>query len=220
MAKRALITGITGQDGSYLAELLLAKGYEVHGIIRRASTFNTGRLDHIYADPQNADVVYVLNVQYFRSGDGGRTFRTLGTPHGDNHDLWIDPLDNQRMVEGNDGGANVSFDGGLSWTRQDNQPTAQFYHVITDDAFPSRVYGAQQDNSTLGIASATGGFGIDRTDWYPVGGGESGYIAPKPGDPDFVYAGSYDGYLTRFDKRTGQLRNINPYPDNPMGWGA
>jgi photosystem II stability/assembly factor-like uncharacterized protein len=175
---------------------------------------------HIYADPQNADVVYVLNVQFFRSGDGGRTFRTLGTPHGDNHDLWIDPLDGQRMVEGNDGGANVSFDGGISWTRQDNQPTAQFYHVITDDAFPYRVYGAQQDNSTMGIASRTDGLGIERTDWYPVGGGESGYIAPKPGDPDIVYAGSYDGYLTRFDRRTGQERNINPYPDNPMGWGA
>jgi photosystem II stability/assembly factor-like uncharacterized protein len=175
---------------------------------------------HIYADPQNADVVYVLNVQYFRSGDGGRTFRTMSTPHADNHDLWIDPLDSQRMVEGNDGGANVSFDGGISWTRQDNQPTAQFYHVITDDAFPYRVYGAQQDNSTLAIASRTGGFGIDRTDWYPVGGGESGYIAPKPGEADIVYAGSYDGYLTRFDRRTGQQRNINPWPDNPMGWGA
>ena len=175
---------------------------------------------HIYADPQNADAVYVLNVQFFRSGDGGRTFRSQPTPHGDNHDLWIDPRDGDRMVEGNDGGANVSFDGGRSWTRQDNQPTAQFYHVITDDAFPYRVYGAQQDNSTVGIASRTDGAGIDRTDWYPVGGGESGYIAPKPGDPEVVYAGSYDGYLTRLDHRTGQRRNINPHPDNPMGWGA
>ncbi len=175
---------------------------------------------HIHADPGNADAVYVLNVQFFRSGDGGRTFRAMATPHADNHDLWIDPHDPQRMIEGNDGGANVSFDGGISWTRQDNQPTAQFYHVITDDAFPYRVYGAQQDNSTLAVPSRSDAFGIDRSETYAVGGGESGYIAPKPGDPDIVYAGSYDGYLTRFDRRTGQERNINPYPDNPMGWGA
>jgi photosystem II stability/assembly factor-like uncharacterized protein len=175
---------------------------------------------HIYADPKNADGVYVLNVSFVRSNDGGRTFRPLGTPHGDNHDLWIDPDDAGRMIEGNDGGVNVSFDGGLSWTRQDNQPTAQFYHVVTDDAFPYKVYGAQQDNSTVCIASRTDGFGIDRTDWYPVGGGESGFIAPKPGDSEIVYAGSYDGYLSRLDHRTGQQRNINPYPDNPMGWGA
>ena len=175
---------------------------------------------HIYADPQNLDGVYVLNVQFMRSGDGGRTFRPLGTPHGDNHDLWIDPADAARMIESNDGGVNVTFDGGLSWTRQDNQPTAQFYHVVADDAFPYKVYGAQQDNSTVCIASRTDGAGIDRTSWYEVGGGESGFIAPKPGDPEIVYAGSYDGYLTRLDHRTGQERNVNPYPDNPMGSGA
>ncbi len=175
---------------------------------------------HVYADPRNPEGVYVLNVQFFRSLDGGRTFRPIATPHGDNHDLWIDPDDPQRMIEGNDGGVNVTDDGGLSWTQQDNQPTAQFYHVITDDAFPYRVYGAQQDNSTVGIASRTSHPGIDRTDWYPVGGGESGHIAPKPGEPEVVYAGSYDGYLTRLDHRTGQARDVNPYPDNPMGWGA
>jgi photosystem II stability/assembly factor-like uncharacterized protein len=175
---------------------------------------------HVHADPRNADVVYVQNVQFLRSGDGGRTFRPIRTPHGDSHDLWIDPNDSQRMIEGNDGGANVSFDGGLSWTPQDNQPTAQFYHVITDDAFPYKVYGAQQDNSTIAIASRTDRFGIGRTDWYEVGGGESGYIAPKPGEPEIVYAGSYDGYLTRYDHRTRQERNVNPWPDNPMGWGA
>jgi photosystem II stability/assembly factor-like uncharacterized protein len=175
---------------------------------------------HVVADPKDADAVYVLNVQFMRSTDGGRTFKRVGTPHGDNHDLWIDPDDAQRMIQSNDGGVNVSFDGGLSWTAQDNQPTAQFYHVIADDGFPYKVYGAQQDNSTVGIPGRTDGFGIDRTAWYDVGGGESGYIAPKPGDPEVVYAGSYDGYLTRFDHRTGQLRDVNPYPDNPMGWGA
>ena len=175
---------------------------------------------HIVADPKNADIVYVLNVGFVRSRDAGSTFQRVGTPHGDNHDLWIDPSDPQRMIQSNDGGANVSNDGGLSWTRQDNQPTAQFYHVITDDAFPFRVYGAQQDNSTVGIASRTGSAGIGRTDWYDVGGGESGTIAPKPGDSNIVYAGSYDGFLTRHDQRTGQERDINPYPDNPMGYGA
>ncbi len=175
---------------------------------------------HIVADPRNADVVYVLNVAFMRSKDGGLTFQRVGTPHGDNHDLWIDPDDPQRMIESNDGGANVSNDGGLSWTRQDNQPTAQFYHAITDDAFPFHVYGSQQDNSTVGIASRTGGFGIGRTDWHDVGGGESGWIAPKPGEPDVTYAGSYDGLLTRRDDRTGQERDVNPYPDNPMGYGA
>ena len=175
---------------------------------------------HVIADTRNPDVVYVLNVSFLRSNDGGRTFRPMGTPHGDNHDLWIDPNDSQRMIEGNDGGVNVTFDGGLSWTRQDNQPTAQFYHVVADDAFPYMVYGAQQDNSTVGIASRTDHFGIDRTDWYDVGGGESGFIAPKPGDHEVVYAGSYDGYLTRYDHRTGQQRNVNPWPDNPMGSGA
>ncbi len=175
---------------------------------------------HIHADPGNADGVYVQNVYFMRSIDGGRTFSRITTPHGDSHDLWIDPRDPMRMIESNDGGANVSFDGGLSWSRQDNQPTAQFYHVVTDDAFPYRIYGAQQDNSTIAIASRTGGFGIGATDWHDVGGGESGSIAPKPGDPDVVYAGSYGGHLTRYDHRTGQERNIHVHPDNPMGAGA
>ena len=117
---------------------------------------------HVYADPKEPDTVYVLNVQFFRSKDGGKTFQTLRVPHGDNHDLWIAPEDPRRMVEGNDGGATVSFDAGESWSSLDNQPTAQFYHVITDDQFPYRVYGAQQDNSTVEIASRTGGPGHRR----------------------------------------------------------
>lgn len=175
---------------------------------------------HVVADPRNADVVWVLNVACMRSRDGGATFQRVGTPHADNHDLWIDPDDPSRLIEGNDGGACVSNDGGLSWTTVENQATAQFYRVTTDDAFPYRVYGAQQDNTTVGIASRTAGFGIARTDWYDVGGGESGWIAPKPGNPDIVYAGSYNGYLTRLDRRTEQERDVNAYPDNPMGWGA
>ncbi|MCA1619341.1 MAG: glycosyl hydrolase [Acidobacteria bacterium] len=173
----------------------------------------------IYADPLNPETVYVLNVGFHKSSDGGRNFAQLPTPHGDNHDLWIAPGDSNRMVEGNDGGANVSFNGGRTWTEQD-QPTAQFYRVTVDDAFPYNVYGAQQDNSTVSIRSRTEDFGIDRDAWHDVGGGESGWIAPKPGDPDVVFAGSYGGYLTRYDHRTKQLRAVNVWPDNPMGHGA
>jgi photosystem II stability/assembly factor-like uncharacterized protein len=174
---------------------------------------------HVYADTQNPDTVYVLNVGFFRSNDGGRTYSTIRVPHGDNHDLWIAPEDPRRMINANDGGANVSFDGGASWSRQDNQPTAQFYHVIADDRFPYYLYGAQQDNSTVAISSRPPG-GSGRNEWYPVGGCESGSIAPVPGDPDVVYAGCYGGMVTRYDHRTRQERDITVWPDNPMGHGA
>ena len=173
----------------------------------------------IYADPKNADSVYVLNVQFFRSNDGGRTYSTIGVPHGDNHDLWIAPDDPNRMIQSNDGGANVSFNGGRSWTEQD-QPTAQFYRVALDNDFPYNVYGAQQDNSTIKIASRTTDGGIDVTHWHAVGGGESGWIAPSPKDSNIVFAGSYGGLTTRYDHRTGQEQEVNPYPNNPMGSGA
>ncbi len=173
----------------------------------------------IYADPKNADEVYVLNTGFYRSNDGGRTFTGIGVPHGDNHDLWIAPEDPNRMIESNDGGANVSFNGGRSWSEQD-QPTAQFYRVALDNDFPYHIYGAQQDNSTVRIASRTNEGGITTSDWFDVGGGESGWIAPSPKDSEIVFAGSYDGLITRYDHRTGQLRDINPYPNNPMGWGA
>jgi photosystem II stability/assembly factor-like uncharacterized protein len=175
---------------------------------------------HIYADPKSADTIYVLNVGFHKSVDGGRTFTTVQVPHGDNHDLWIAPDDPLRMINGNDGGANVSFDGGASWSRQDNQPTAQLYHVTADDQFPYHLFGAQQDNSTVGIPSRTNGSGIDQKDWYDVGGCESGYIAPHPKDRDVFYAGCYGGYISRLDRRNGQQRNVTVYPDNPMGWGA
>ncbi|HEX8558991.1 MAG TPA: hypothetical protein VF668_12860 [Pyrinomonadaceae bacterium] len=173
----------------------------------------------IYADPLNPEAVYVLNVGFHKSTDGGRTFTNIAVPHGDNHDLWIAPNDSNRMIEGNDGGANVSLNGGRTWTEQD-QPTAQFYRVALDDDFPYNVYGAQQDNSTIKIRSRTEDFGIGPESWHDVGGGESGWIAPKPGDPDVVFAGSYGGYLTRYDHRTKQQRAVNVWPDNPMGWGA
>jgi photosystem II stability/assembly factor-like uncharacterized protein len=173
----------------------------------------------IYADPQNAERVYVLNTGFYRSNDGGRTFSNIAVPHGDNHDLWIAPNDPNRMIESNDGGANVSFNGGRTWTEQD-QPTAQFYRVAVDNDFPYNVYGAQQDNSTIKIRSRTEEFGIGEESWHDVGGGESGWIAPSPRDSNVVFAGSYGGYLTRYDHRTRQLRAVNVWPDNPMGHGA
>jgi photosystem II stability/assembly factor-like uncharacterized protein len=173
----------------------------------------------IYADPKNADSVYVLNTGFYRSNDGGRIYTGISVPHGDNHDLWIAPDDPNRMIQSNDGGSNVSYNGGRSWTEQD-QPTAQFYRVALDNDFPYNVYGAQQDNSTVRIASRTTEGGIGTSDWYDVGGGESGWIAPSPKDSNIVFAGSYGGLTTRFDKRTGQQRDINPYPNNPMGSGA
>jgi photosystem II stability/assembly factor-like uncharacterized protein len=175
---------------------------------------------HIHADAKDPETVYVLNVQFWKSVDGGRTFTvSIRPPHGDNHALWIAPNDPERMINGNDGGANVSFNGGRTWTEQD-QATAQFYHVTTTNHFPYHVCGAQQDNSTIcGPHRASGG-GIPRADWYEVAGCESGYIAVKPDDPDVSFAGCYGGYIGRFDRRTGQERNVSVWPDNPMGWGA
>ena len=186
-----------------------------HRFTQRAWYFH-----HIFADPKNPDTVYVLNTGVSRSVDGGKSFEFIRAPHGDNHGLWIDPMHPQWMIVANDGGASVSHDTGKSWTTENNQPTAQFYHVATDNAVPYRVYGAQQDNSTVGIVSRSDGFAIDRPDWYDVGGGESGYVVPDPREPMVTFAGSYGGFITRFDKRNGQEQDISAWPLNPMGVGA
>src|SRR5215472_6075533 len=143
---------------------------------------------HVIADPRDENVLYIMNVEAYKSTDGGHLFNKVHVPHGDNHGLWIDPMNTKRMIASNDGGVTVTLDGGTSWTRQDNQPTAQFYHVTTDKATPYRVYGAQQDSGTVAIASRSDDGAIDRSDWYDVGGGEAGYIAPFPSDPNIVYA--------------------------------
>jgi photosystem II stability/assembly factor-like uncharacterized protein len=174
---------------------------------------------HIYADPKAADTMYVLNTGFYKSVDGGRTYTTIQVPHGDNHDLWIAPDDPQRMINANDGGANVTFNGGRTWSEQD-QATAQFYRVSTDNDFPYRVYGAQQDNSTVRILSRTTGFGITVRDWEETAGSESGWVVASPKDSNIVFGGNYGGLLERIDHRTGQQRDVNVWPDNPMGWGA
>jgi photosystem II stability/assembly factor-like uncharacterized protein len=165
----------------------------------------------IYADPKTKDTFYVLNTGLYRSTDVGKTLRGIRVPHGDNHDLWIAPNDPTRMINTNDGGGNVTTNGGETWTGQ-AYPTAQFYGVFTTTHIPYRVCGAQQDNSTACVSSRG-----DGSDLYDVGGGESGYIAPDPTDTDVYYAGSYGGLLTRVNKRTGEERAINVWPDNPMG---
>jgi photosystem II stability/assembly factor-like uncharacterized protein len=167
----------------------------------------------IFADPQNENIVYVLNAPVTKSIDGGRTFTPVGTPHGDNHHLWIHPHNNQVMINSNDGGANVSLDGGKSWSTQQNQPTAQFYRVITDNRFPYYVYGGQQDNSAIAIASRTNDRGIDWKDWYSVAGCESAFLAFDPNNPDVVYGGCYQGIIDRYDVASNEHKNIMVYPE-------
>ncbi|WP_300441014.1 glycosyl hydrolase [Christiangramia sp.] len=174
----------------------------------------------IYADSRDEDVVYVLNVSYHKSTDGGRTFESDRAPHGDHHDLWIAPEDPQRMIMGDDGGAQVTYDAGETWSTYHNQPTAQFYRVTTDNAFPYRIYAAQQDNSTVRIPHRTEGGNIDENDWESTAGGESAHIAVDPENSDIVYGGSYDGFLTRYNHETGTVRSVSVWPDNPMGHGA
>jgi photosystem II stability/assembly factor-like uncharacterized protein len=181
---------------------------------------------HVFADPQDPDTVYVLNIQAWKSIDGGHTFAQFTTPHGDNHDLWLDPRHPQRMIEGNDGGACVSFNGGASWSTIYNQPTAQFYHVTTDMRFPYRVYGTQQDNTAISVPSRSEKAVILPSDCYPVGSSESGYIAVRPDNPNIVYSGAIGsapgggGVLLRYDHHTKQVQIITVWPEMYGGWGA
>ena len=175
---------------------------------------------HVWADPKNPSTVYTANTGLYRSIDGGKSFERLNAPHGDHHGLWIDPNNTNRMINANDGGATISVDGGKNWSTQNNQPTAQFYHVTADNNFPYRVYGTQQDNTSVGILTRSDRGYIDRADWDPVGGGESGYIAVDPRDSNIVYAGGYFGGITRLDRRTNQAQDIMQWPNDPDGHNA
>ena len=174
----------------------------------------------VFADPKNENIVYVLNVNFLKSTDGGKSFRNINTPHGDHHDLWIDPADGNRMIIADDGGAQVSFDGGNNWSTYMNQPTAQFYRVSTDNHYPYRILGAQQDNSTIRILSRSDGGQITQDEWQATAGSESGYVVADPLNPDIVYGGNYSGYLSRLDHRTGENRAVSVWPDDPLGAGA
>ncbi|MEM6719627.1 MAG: glycosyl hydrolase [Bacteroidota bacterium] len=167
----------------------------------------------IFADPQNENVVYVLNAPVMKSIDGGKSFTNIPVPHGDNHHLWINPHDNTQMINSNDGGANISFNGGKSWSTQQNQATAQFYRVITDNVVPYHVYGGQQDNSAIAIASRTNDGGIDWKDWYSVAGGESAFLAFDPDNPETVYGGTYQGNISSWTKSSREQKSIKQYPE-------
>lgn len=171
----------------------------------------------IFADPQNENIVYVMNAPAMRSIDGGKTFSRMPTPHGDNHDLWIHPHNNKVLINANDGGANVSNNWGKSWSTQQNQATSQFYRVITDNLVPYNVYGGQQDNSAIAIASRTNGQGISWKDWYSVAGCESAYLAFDPDNPEVVYGGCYQGIIERWVKKSKEGKEIMAYPQLGLG---
>jgi len=173
----------------------------------------------VFVDPKNDNEVYVLNVDFLKSTDGGKTFKTINTPHGDHHDLWIDPEEANRMIIADDGGAQISFDGGTNFSTHMNQPTGQYYRVSTDNHFPYRILGAQQDNSTVRILSRSAGAGITQNDWQETAGAESGYVVADPLNPDVVYGGNYSGYLSRLDHKTGENRAVSVWPDDPLGGG-
>ena len=181
---------------------------------------------HVFADPKDENLLYVLNLGMWKSTDGGENWTEITTPHGDNHDLWIDPANPRRMIEGNDGGACVSFNAGESWSTIYNQLTGQFYHVAVDNQYPYRVYGTQQDNSSISVPSATEKGAIPWGDCYAAGTGESGYIAVHPTDSDIVYVGAIGsspgggGALQRYDHRTKQVRLITVWPEANYGRGA
>lgn len=174
----------------------------------------------VFVDPKNENTVYCPNVNFMKSVDGGKTFKSIPTPHGDHHDLWIDPENPQRMIVADDGGAQVSFDGGSSWSTYHNQPTVQVYRLSTDNAFPYRILGGQQDNSAFRIRSRSYGNSIGESDFEEAAGGESGYVVADPLNPDITYGGSYMGYMARVDHKTGENRLINVWPDDGIGAGA
>ncbi|HXK01636.1 MAG TPA: glycosyl hydrolase [Verrucomicrobiae bacterium] len=174
---------------------------------------------HIFADPKNADLVYVLNTGMFRSGDAGKSFTLLPAPHGDHHGLWIDPADPRRMINGDDGGATISLDGGQTWSTQYNQPTAQFYHVTADNRFPYYLYGAQQDNTPVAIASWSDAGVITMRNWYETAGSESAYMAPDPRNNDVVFTTGQSA-VTKFDKRSEQGLDVSPMPIDTSGHGV
>ena len=167
---------------------------------------------HVYAHPTEPNVLWVMNSGLFRSLDGGRNFQRVAMPHSDHHDMWINPLQPDIVFNGNDGGATVSFDGGQHWSSQLNQPTAEFYNVAVDDAFPYRVYGSQQDNSTLSLPTAATGRGVSLQHWRSHGGCETGPVVPRPDTSDVVYGGCFGGRFARADQATEQFRQIRPYP--------
>jgi len=210
------IVGTEGDDGGLYRSDDAGKSWsqvsDNRELITRGWYYN-----HVTADSQDPDTLYVNNGGFFKSIDAGSTWARVRTPHGDNHDIWINPNDPRVMIQANDGGANVTFDGGQTWSTQLNQPTAEFYRVTVDNQFPYRVYGAQQDNSTISVPMWSSGTLTPFQDWYGVAGGESGHIAVHPDDPDLVYSGNYIGRIDRFQGASNYSRNVLIYPEMQDG---
>lgn len=207
----AVIEAEGKKGGVYRSDDAGKKWRQVNG--NRVNIARSWYYMEIFADPQNENVVYVLNAPVMKSIDGGRSFKNIPVPHGDNHHLWINPHDNTNLINSNDGGANISFNGGKSWSTQKNQSTAQFYRVIADNQVPYHVYGGQQDNSAIAIASRTNDGGIDWKDWYSVAGGESAFIAFDPDNPETVYGGTYQGNISKWTKASRAQKSIKEYPE-------
>jgi photosystem II stability/assembly factor-like uncharacterized protein len=216
---------VSGADSNRLYALVEAKP-EVAGLYRsddagaswalvnkdHVMAERSGYYMHIVADPNQADTVFVLHAPLLKSTNGGKSFAPLRPPHGDNHAMWINPKNSDWLIDGNDGGAHVSYNGGKSWSSELNQPTAQIYRLTVDNLFPYNLYGGQQDNSTPKTKSRSFSDGIGIRDWYDVGRGESAYVALDPDNPVLIYAGNYQGQITEYDDRTGVLRNVQRYP--------
>jgi photosystem II stability/assembly factor-like uncharacterized protein len=173
----------------------------------------------ITADTQDPETLWVMNIGFWKSNDGGKTYQRVSTPHGDNHQLWIDPKDNKRMIEANDGGGTISFDGAKSWSSIYNQPTAQLYHVIADNKFPYRIYGSQQDNTTLSVPMRSDNGAIYMDEMHSVGGGESGYIAFNKNNPKLIFAGNHH-WISRLNTQTNQSSDVSVVPEDNYGYGS
>jgi photosystem II stability/assembly factor-like uncharacterized protein len=167
---------------------------------------------HVFADPKDEETVYINNVSFWKSTDGGKSFSGIRVPHGDNHDLWINPNDTKIMIHSNDGGACITFNGGKTWSTEFNQPTSEMYRVEVDNAFPYRIYGCQQDNTGISVTSSPAGGSSYLQDWLIIGGGESGHVAVDPRDPNIIYSGNYTGILERYDRSKGHSRMVTHYP--------
>jgi photosystem II stability/assembly factor-like uncharacterized protein len=214
----AIVEAEKGKDGLYRSEDGGKKWNHLSS--DQSITSRSWYYMEVFADPQQADVVYVLNAPMMKSIDGGRTFQNVRVGHGDTHDLWINPRNNKNMILGDDGGGEITFNGGRSWSTLYNQPTAQFYRVNVDNRFPFRVYGGQQDNSSVVIASRNNSFGLTDKDWFEGPGCESAYIAFDPNNPEQLIGGCYQGNIDVLDLRTNEKKDVQQYPSTNLAYKA
>ncbi|MCU0355990.1 MAG: glycosyl hydrolase [Cyclobacteriaceae bacterium] len=214
----AIVEAEKGKDGLYRSDDGGKKW--THLSSDQSITSRSWYYMEVFADPTNADVVYVLNAPMMKSIDGGKTFQNVSVGHGDTHDLWINPANGQNMILGDDGGGEITFNGGKSWSSLNNQPTAQFYRVNVDQVFPYKVYGGQQDNTSVVIASRNNYIGLTDKDWFIGPGCESAFVAFDPKNPVLLYGGCYQGNIDVLDVQTNHTKDIRQYPSNVLAYDA